>query len=62
MKKISIANPILDKSDIKYGYKALKSGWISSRGKFVSKFEKEFQNFFKGGHSLTVSNGTSALE
>jgi perosamine synthetase len=62
MKKISIANPILDRSDINNAYKVLKSGWISSRGEFVSKFEKKFQNFFKGGFPLSVSNGTSALE
>ncbi len=62
MKKISIANPILDKSDINIAYKVLKSKWISSRGEFVSKFEKKFQIFFKGGYPLSVSNGTSALE
>lgn len=62
MKKIPIANPILDINDINYAIKALKSRWISSKGEFVSKFEKKFQNFFKGGYPLTVSNGTSALE
>ena len=62
MRKISIANPIIEKDDIKYAYKALKSKWISSRGEFVDKFEKKFQNYYKRGYALSVSNGTTALE
>jgi perosamine synthetase len=62
MKKIYIANPIIDNDDINYAYRALKSKWISSRGEFVQKFEQKFKNFFKGGFPLAVSNGTTALE
>ena len=62
MKKIYIANPIIDNDDINYAYRALKSKWISSRGEFVQKFEQKFKNFFKGGFPLAVSNGTAALE
>ena len=45
MKKISIANPILDKSDINIAYKVLKSKWISSR-RICFKIRKKVSNIF----------------
>lgn len=40
----------------------INSGWISSAGSYVEKFEKNFSNYLGGGYSLTVSNGTTAIE
>ena len=40
----------------------MNSGWISSAGGYVEKFEKNFSNYLGGGYSLTVSNGTTAIE
>lgn len=40
----------------------INSGWISSVGSYVEKFEKNFSNYLGGGYSLTVSNGTTAIE
>ena len=40
----------------------LNSGWISSAGKYVEKFESKFSNYLGGGYALTVSNGTTAIE
>ena len=31
-------------------------------GSYVEKFEKNFSNYLGGGYSLTVSNGTTAIE
>ena len=39
----------------------MNSGWISCRG-YVEKFEKNFSNYLGGGYSLSVSNGTTAIE
>jgi len=58
----AIANPILGKDDFFNAIKAIKSGWISSRGIYIKKFEKEFKRYMGGGFPISVSNGTVALE
>ena len=62
MKKISIANPILDKSDINICIQSIKIKVDFIKRRICFKIRKKFQIFFKGGYPLSVSNGTSALE
>ena len=40
----------------------LKTNWISSEGKFVKEFEKEFSGFNSRKFGIAVSSGTAALE
>ena len=40
----------------------LKSGWISSQGKYVDLFEKKFSKYNNRLYGVAVSNGTAALE
>ena len=40
----------------------LKTNWISSEGKFVKEFEKEFSKFNSRKFGIAVSSGTAALE
>lgn len=40
----------------------LKSGWISSNGKYVVEFEKKISNSFHRKYSTTVVNGSAALD
>jgi len=61
-RNIPIAKPVLEKEDFFNAIKALKSGWISSRGIYIKKFEKEFKKYLGGGIPIAVSNGTVALE
>ena len=42
--------------------KCLSSGWISSEGSYVKKFEKDFSNYNKRVYGVAVSSGTAALE
>ncbi len=63
MKKfIPVNQPLLTNSDISSVYKSLKSGWISSEGKNVKKFEKKFSDFIGHKYAVAVSSGTAALE
>jgi len=39
----------------------LDSGWVSSAGPYVSKFEKKFAEFVGVPHAVAVSSGTAAL-
>jgi len=54
--------PKINITDIKSVSKAMKSGWISSDGPDVKKFEKNFSLFVNKKYSVAVSNGTAALE
>ena len=40
----------------------LKTGWISSEGPFVKKFEDKFAKFNKRKYGIAVSSGTAALD
>ena len=63
MKKfIPVNKPLVTKSDADAVYKVLKSGWISSEGSSVIKFENKFSKFIGHRYSVAVSSGTAALE
>jgi len=57
-----VSKPSISKKDIFAVNKTLKSGWISSIGPEIKKFEKEFSKLVDRKYSTTVSSGTAALE
>ncbi len=58
---IPIAEPFLGKKELNNVIKAIKSGWISSKGKFIPEFEKEFAKYCGVKYGVATSNGTVAL-
>jgi perosamine synthetase len=58
---IPVYDPWITKKELQYVIKAVKSGWVSSMGEFVSAFEKEFASYVDVRYALTVSNGTAGL-
>ena len=58
---IPVAEPSLEGNELKYATEAIKTGWVSSKGKYVSLFEKKFSKFCGVKYSLSCNNGTSAL-
>ena len=60
MKIINYGRQYIDKEDIKYVGKALKSEKIT-QGKFVSIFEKNLSKYMGAKYCTSVSSGTSAL-
>ena len=61
MKKIPIYEPTLSGNEKRYVNECLDTIWISSKGKFISKFEEKFSKFLNVDYSTSVSNGTVAL-
>jgi perosamine synthetase len=61
-KFIPVNKPVVTKSDAESVHKVLKSGWISSEGSNVKKFEDKFSEFIGHKYSVAVSSGTAALE
>ena len=58
---IPVCEPYLNGNELKYVQDAVTSNWISSQGKFIEKFEKEFANFCGVQYASGVCNGTVAL-
>uniref|UniRef100_A0A7C1FFF5 DegT/DnrJ/EryC1/StrS family aminotransferase n=1 Tax=Caldilinea aerophila TaxID=133453 RepID=A0A7C1FFF5_9CHLR len=58
---IPVYTPSLDGREEKYVLDAVRSGWISSLGSYVTRFEQEFARFCGVHHAISVSNGTVAL-
>ena len=61
MIKIPISKPSLGLKEKQYLNEAIDSGWISSKGKFIEEFEKEFANYCGTKYAITTCNGTTAL-
>ncbi len=59
--KIFVAEPTIGKKELKYIMQAVKSGWVSSKGEFISKFEEGLAKFHGVKYATTTSNGTAAL-
>jgi perosamine synthetase len=45
-----------------YVKKCLDTGWISSEGEYVKKFEKNFSKYNSRAYGIAVSSGTAALD
>lgn len=59
--KIPVYKPFLPPNVRRYVNECIDSSWISSRGKFVNKFEDKFCDFLNVPYATSVSNGTVAL-
>jgi perosamine synthetase len=60
-KFIPVSEPTITGKEIEYVLKAVKSGWVSSLGDFITKFEEEFAKFVDTKYALTVTSGTAGL-
>jgi len=58
---IPIAEPCLGEEELKNVIEAIKSGWISSKGKFIEEFEEKFARYCGVKYGVATSNGTVAL-
>ena len=60
-KKSGLHEPRFDKSDIREVSNCIKSSFVSTYGKYVSKFEKSLQRYTKSKYVVATNTGTSAL-
>ncbi|MDW7727563.1 MAG: DegT/DnrJ/EryC1/StrS family aminotransferase [Candidatus Methanoperedens sp.] len=58
---IPIYEPCIGEEELNNVIEAVRSGWISSLGKFIPEFENKFAEYCGVKHGLAVSNGTVAL-
>jgi len=59
--RIPVCAPSLEGNERRYVDQCMESTWISSKGEFVERFEREFAGYMGAAHATTVSNGTVAI-
>lgn len=59
---IPVNEPLLDGNEATYLQECISSGWISSEGPFVERFEDGMAAMCGRRHAIAVSNGSAALE
>lgn len=58
---IPVNEPVISKEAKANVNEALDTGWLSSAGPYVKKFEDEFAKFIGVKHAISVNTGTAAL-
>lgn len=58
---IPIYEPWLGDREEKLVQEVMRSGWISSAGKYIRQFEEEFAAYCGCAYGITTSNGTTSL-
>ena len=58
---VPVNEPIITSAAKRYVAEAMESGWVSSGGPFIERFEQEFAKYLGVKHAVTTTSGTTAL-
>lgn len=59
---IYVNEPKMSGNELKYVSECIKTGWLSSSGKYLERFESEWAKYCGQRYGIGVCNGTVALE
>lgn len=59
---IPVNEPLIGEKELQYVSECLKTGWISSAGKYIKEFEERWASYCGMKYGIAVSNGTTALQ
>ena len=59
---IPVNEPLLGERELEYVTECIRTGWISSAGRFIEEFEEKWAAYCGMKHGIAVSNGTTALQ
>lgn len=59
---IPVNEPVIGESEIQYVTECLRTGWVSSAGRFLGEFEHAWAEYCGMAHGIAVCNGTAALD
>ena len=59
---IPVNEPLLGERELEYVTECIKTGWISSAGRFIEGFEEKWAAYCGMKYGIAVSNGTTALQ
>jgi perosamine synthetase len=56
-----VCEPLLEGNEVRYVVDAVSTGWISSNGDYLQRFEKGFADYCGVRHGIGTTSGTTAL-
>ena len=59
---IPVNEPVIGEREYDYVMECLRTGWISSAGRFIDEFEQKWASYCGMKYGVAVSNGTTALQ
>lgn len=59
---ISVNEPWLRERELEYVTECVRTGWVSSAGRFIEEFEQKWAGYCGRKYGIAVSNGTVALQ
>jgi len=59
--RIPLSAPCIDGNEWTYVKDCLDTGWVSSAGRYVERFEEAVRDYTGAGHAVACINGTAAL-
>lgn len=60
--RIPLTSPSFDGNEMRYVQDCISSGWISSQGDYIPRFEETSRAFLGAKHAWAVTSGTMALQ
>ena len=61
-KIIPVSEPLFGKAEEEYALDCIRTGWLSSEGKYVKEFEQKCAKYCSVKEGVAVSSGTAALQ
>src|SRR3990172_6028392 len=62
MTMIPVNEPLLGERELEYISECVRTGWVSSGGRFINEFEERWAAYCGRCYGIAVSNGTAALQ
>ena len=59
---IAVNEPLLGDQELEYVTECVRTGWVSSAGRFIEEFEQKWAAYCGRKYGVAVSNGTAALQ
>ena len=59
---IPVNEPVFGERESEYTAECIRTGWVSSAGRFIEEFEQHWAAFCGMNYGVAVNNGTSALQ
>src|SRR3989442_15789528 len=59
---IPVSEPYLGQRELDYVSECVRTGWVSSAGKFITEFEERWAEYCGRRYGIAVSSGTVALQ
>lgn len=59
---IPVNEPLFGKRELEYVTECIRTGWVSSSGRYIDEFEKGWASYCGRDYGIAVSNGTVALQ